>query len=193
MRLNMTRLWHEVSAALGRGHQVAGHVRAIRLERWHEPGQRANQQHADRRDPQRCFGLVHQSLSLFCLLGGLAMIGIGVQVSAVLLMVFGLVGVLAGWGGLRARRKAAGDPRWWLKTHYGAMIGNGVATHIAFLAIGINRLIPGIDPALQQAVAWFGPLLVAVMAALWLNRRYGRPAAASTTRGPKAGGAQAQV
>jgi hypothetical protein len=109
------------------------------------------------------------------------MIGIGVQVSAVLLMVFGSVGVLVGWGGLRARRKAAGDPRWWLKTHYGAMIGNGVATHIAFLAIGINRLIPGIDPGLQQAVAWFGPLLVSVAAAFWLNRKYGRPAKAAIT------------
>src|SRR5690606_16814152 len=59
--------------------------------------------------------------------------------------------------------------------HYGAMIGNGVATHIAFFGIGLRSLLPGVDPQLLQHFAWFTPLAGAFIAAWWLGRKYGRP------------------
>ena len=57
--------------------------------------------------------------------------------------------------------------------HYNAMIGNGVAVHIAFLGIGLPRLLPMLGGATLQQLAWFGPLAVALAAKLWADRRWG--------------------
>ncbi len=52
------------------------------------------------------------------------------------------------------------------------MLDNGVATHIAFRSIGLPRLLPWIDGAALHYASWFGPLLVALLAKLWLDRRW---------------------
>ena len=52
------------------------------------------------------------------------------------------------------------------------MIANGVATHIAFLQIGLMRLVPELGGPVIQNLGWFGPLTTAYVAAYWLNRRY---------------------
>ena len=51
------------------------------------------------------------------------------------------------------------QPRWWLAEHYGAMLGNGVATHVAFLSIGLPRLLPAIDGDALHYLGWFAPLV----------------------------------
>jgi hypothetical protein len=55
------------------------------------------------------------------------------------------------------------------------MIGNGVATHIAFLQIGLLRLVPELGATVIQHLAWFAPLAVGIAAGRWLDRRYLRP------------------
>ncbi|MCB1609706.1 MAG: hypothetical protein KDI71_22310, partial [Xanthomonadales bacterium] len=57
-------------------------------------------------------------------------------------------------------------------------IGNGVATHIAFLGIGLRRLLPEADAGGLQLFAFTAPLLFAVIATVWLNRKYGGKAGA---------------
>jgi hypothetical protein len=57
------------------------------------------------------------------------------------------------------------------------MIGNGVATHIAFMQIGLMRLFPELGSTMIQHLAWFGPLAVGIAAGFWLDRRYIRPRA----------------
>ena len=52
------------------------------------------------------------------------------------------------------------------------MLGNGVATHIAFLAIGLPKLLPAVDGATLQYMAWFGPLAVALVAKAIIDRRW---------------------
>ena len=52
------------------------------------------------------------------------------------------------------------------------MLGNGIATHIAFLGIGLPRLLPAVDGTVLHYGAWFGPLVVAVIAKLVLDRRW---------------------
>lgn len=99
----------------------------------------------------------------------------GVKFSQVLLAGFSLVGVFTGLQMLARRARPMIATRWWLHEHYGAMIACGVATHIAFLSIGLNRLLqasgvappPGFD-----LIAWFLPLAVAIVARIVLNRRY---------------------
>lgn len=115
---------------------------------------------------------------------GLAMIALGFKVGSPLLQVFGSVGVFGGIGAIRSWRRAPGDPKWWLKEHYGNMIGNGVATHIAFFGIGLRNALPFMDPQVQQMLAWFTPLAGGLVAGWWLNRKYGSPGRASAAPRP---------
>lgn len=144
----------------------------------------------DRRSPPRYFSPVFWALTAATVVAGAAMIVLGVRIGQPIFAVFGGVGGLIGLGAMKARRAAAaGDPIWWLREHYGAMIGNGVATHIAFFGIGLRRLLPGLDPAQLQLFAWFTPLAVAFIAAWWIGRRYGR----TPTRSPVPARAVAEV
>lgn len=111
-------------------------------------------------------------------LAGAVVAWIGISGAGVIFTVFGLIGVLAGLASLRLAWRGPANARWWLREHYGAMVGNGVATHIAFLGIGLRGTLPGIDPALQQLLAWLLPVVAAVMAGVWLDRRYGRSSSA---------------
>lgn len=131
----------------------------------------------DRTDRARYFGPMYWILAGVVALCGLAIVALGAKIGATLLMVFGSIGVLGGIGAVQSWRRAPNDPKWWLREHYGAMIGNGVATHIAFFAVGLRNAFPGIDPMIVQNLAWFLPLAGALVAGVWLNRRYGRRAA----------------
>ena len=127
----------------------------------------------DRRDRRRYYGLVYWTLTGLTTLVGVSVSALGFNIGATLLAVFGLVGVSVGIGAVRGYVRAQTDPKWWLKEHYGAMIGNGVATHIAFLGIGLRRLLPEADAGGLQLFAFTAPLLFAVIATVWLNRKYG--------------------
>lgn len=127
-----------------------------------------------RRDRANYYDAMYWFMAATVGLAGLAIVALGAQVGAPLLMVFGSVGVLGGIGAVLSWRRAPNDPKWWLREHYGAMIGNGVATHIAFFSIGLRNAFPGVDPMIVQNLAWFVPLAGAVVAGIWLNRTYGR-------------------
>jgi hypothetical protein len=128
-----------------------------------------------KRDFQRFTGTGFRVSAAVLGISGVAVSVVGMVYGVWLLIIFGLIGPL---GALEARKLISNgpqSPKWWLKEHYGAMIGNGVATHIAFLQIGLMRLIPGLGDTVVQHLAWFGPLAVAIVAGYWLDRRYLRP------------------
>lgn len=127
----------------------------------------------DRRSPQRFFGPVFWSLAVACAIAGAGMVWLGISIGQPIFAVFGGIGGVLCLGAMKARRRADSDPIWWLREHYGAMIGNGIATHIAFFSIGLRKLVPGLDPQLVQNFAWFTPLAVAAVAAWWIGRKYG--------------------
>jgi hypothetical protein len=52
------------------------------------------------------------------------------------------------------------------------MLGNGIATHIAFLSIGLPKLLPMLAGPTLQNVAWLGPLVAASLAGIYLTRKY---------------------
>lgn len=140
----------------------------------------------DKHDVVRYTGPVYAALAWLSLLGGAGVLVLGLRVDAPLLSGFSVIGLVTGGLMLRKRRRPerlAARPRWWLVEHYSAMLGNGIATHIAFLGIGLPRLLPGIDGTALHYAAWFGPLLVAVVAKFVLDRRWQpRTAAAAATR-----------
>ena len=59
-----------------------------------------------------------------------------------------------------------------MRQHLSAMLGNGVATHIAFLSIGLPKLLPWVQGPLFQNIAWIGPLGVSALAGAYLTRKY---------------------
>lgn len=130
----------------------------------------------DRNDRRRFFGPVYWLRSGIVGVSGIAVLVLGWHAGEVLMVVFGGVGGLVAIDAFRAWRRPAA-PGWWLREHYDAMLGCGVATHIAFIAIGLGRLLPGLDPRLLQWLAWFGPLAAGIGAAWWFQRRHGRRSA----------------
>lgn len=129
----------------------------------------------DRRDWTRYTGAVYRTL-MWLNLGsaiGVALLGVFLAQRMQLVIVsFSAIGLIGFLQMRRFVRKPPEDPRWWLNEHLSAMIGNGVATHIAFLAIGLPRLVPALANGTWVNVAWIAPLGVAVLAGVWLRRRY---------------------
>ena len=136
----------------------------------------------DKRDWRRFTGPVYHALKWMNLVSGVAIALVGLffaQSMQLVMVAFSAIGIL---GFLRMRRQALQppqDPRWWLRQHLGAMLGNGVATHIAFLAIGLPRLVPALSGPVFTNIAWLGPLFVSFVAGAWLTRKYLPPRASA--------------
>ena len=130
----------------------------------------------DKHDPIAYTGPVYMALGAASLLSGLGVLALGVRYGQPLLVGFSLVGLIGGQDMLRKRRRIVGKPLWWREEHYGAMVGNGAATHIAFLSLGLPRLLPGVSESALFYAAWFAPLLAAVVARVLLARKYRVPA-----------------
>ncbi|MBU8977143.1 hypothetical protein JI752_013405 [Lysobacter sp. MMG2] len=145
----------------------------------------------DKASAARFTGPVYVSLAVLSLLSGAGVLVLGLKVGAALLIGFSAVGLFTGVDMLRRRLRHATlgtTPRWWMSEHYTAMIGNGIATHIAFLGIGLPRLLPSVNGTALHYVAWFGPLALAIVAKVLLDRRW-KPRA---TRAPGPATARAQ-
>jgi hypothetical protein len=129
----------------------------------------------DKRDWAAYTGRVYRALAWLNLASGAVVLALGLFYTNQMRWIFvgfSLVGLLGGRGMLRFARTTPAEPKWWLREHSGAMVGNGVATHIAFLSIGLPKLLPMLAGPVLQNVAWLGPLAVAVGARLWLRRKY---------------------
>lgn len=140
----------------------------------------------DRGAPRRFYGPVYWTLTSLCGLGGAAIVALGIDADSIILQVFGGVGLLAAYGSVRSWqrwRSGRAAANWWIKEHYGAILGNGVATHIAFLSIGLRNALPFIEPQLRTQLAWLAPLAVALVAGVYLDRKYGRAADRGTVAG----------
>jgi uncharacterized membrane protein len=129
----------------------------------------------DKHDWVRYTGPVYRALMALNGLSGLGIAYLGLFVTnqmALIFTAFSLIGLINAVRMWHFSRNAPADPRWWLKQHFGAMIGNGVATHIAFLSIGLPKLLPMLSGPLLQNLAWLAPLTLSVVAGIYLNRKY---------------------
>ncbi len=124
-----------------------------------------------KRDAATFFRPGFLALAVLTGLAGLAAVIMGIIASAPILIAFGTVGPIMAWQMIRAANHP-NPPRWWLRQHIGATIGNGIASHIAFFQIGLSRFLSGFDAAIVLQLAWFGPLVVGILAATWMTRRY---------------------
>jgi hypothetical protein len=120
------------------------------------------------------------------------MLAYGLSLGQPLFMGFSLVGVFAGIGMLRMRKRGPVDARWWLREHLGGMTGNAIATHISFFSIGLPRLFPELSGPLLQNLAWFGPLAIgfgvqALVLRRWKHAAGAHPRQPGATRPVSAG------
>ena len=141
-----------------------------------------------KRDFEAFRGGLYRWLSWLQFGGGALTAAIGWWTAQPLLGVFGLLGAALSIRMLRLQRLQAPPAGWWLREHFTAMVGNGVATHIAFLGIGLMRILPH-DLAVQvqhMNIAWFGPLGVSLVAGIWLNLRHRRRFGSRPQRAPAA-------
>ena len=140
----------------------------------------------DRRDWASYTGAVYRGLMWLNLLGALGVVVLGLffaQQMQLVIVSFSLIGFIAFVRMRRFSRGAPSDPRWWLREHLNATLGNGVATHIAFLAIGLPRLVPALANPAWVNFAWLAPLVVAGVLGVWLSRKY-LPTRATTSASP---------
>jgi hypothetical protein len=141
----------------------------------------------DKRDWAKFAGPVYRGLAWANLAAGTVVLALGLFYTNQMRLIFvgfSLIGLLGGRGMLRFARTRPTEPKWWLKEHMGAMVGNGVATHIAFLSIGLPKVLPMLAGPVLQNVAWLGPLSLAVAARVWLERKYMKPVGAATAAMP---------
>lgn len=126
----------------------------------------------DKRDVGRYTGAVYKSFAWLNIVAGAIVLALGIRFEQIILMGLSLVGLLVGPSMLRFAKRTAHGRQWWLVEHFSAIIGGGIATHIAFLSIGATRFFPPEWANYTQVFAWFGPLLVAQVVRFWLRRKY---------------------
>lgn len=126
-----------------------------------------------KRDQAAFRGLGYRATGVANVTSGLAVFAFGIQQGDPLLMGFSWVGIIIGSQMMWRAWRPLDETKWWLREHIGAMIGCGVATHIAFLGIGVRRLTETLGLQVDLGLlAWFGPLAVSVAAGIWLDRKY---------------------
>lgn len=129
----------------------------------------------DRDDVTRYTGLVFQLSALSVLVYALGVLWLGARHGSILMIGLSAIGIYAGVMLLRQRlRRAqlAARSRWWMTEHYSAMLANGIATHVAFLTLGLPRLLPMLNGQVLGHLAWFGPIVVAILVKRRLDRRW---------------------
>lgn len=124
-----------------------------------------------KRAHRRYFGGWYRALAVFNIACGAGVLALGISGGNPILMGFSSIGLLRGASMLRLSWRAE-SPRWWLREHLGAMIGNGVAVHVAFLLVGLNRLLPASWHGNVEMLGWLLPLAVSGVALVWFGRRY---------------------
>ena len=93
-----------------------------------------------------------------------------------------LIGLVLGVQMLQFARRGPRHANWHVVQHYQAILGCGIATHVAFLSIAMRpawawlRTHAALPEQLAQLFPWFAPVAVAVVAGLWLDRKYARRA-----------------
>jgi len=126
-----------------------------------------------KRDQAAYRGLGYRVAAVLNVASGLAVFAFGIAKGDALLMGFSWVGIIVGGQMLWRAWKPLAEAKWWLREHIGAMLGCGVATHIAFLGIGIRRLTDALGVQVDLGmVAWFAPVAVSFLAGQWLQRKY---------------------
>lgn len=105
-------------------------------------------------------------------------VAVGVMVQEWFIAGISIIGFMIGFGMIAMRRNPPDHPRFWLKEHFGGMIGSGIAAHVAFASIGLRQLFPNMDTSVVTIWPWALPLAVGFLSgalAEWYYVKRGAP------------------
>jgi uncharacterized membrane protein len=126
----------------------------------------------DRRSVAAYIGNWYRPVAWLNLVGGATVLGVGLYSATSLLVGMSVLGLVVGYRMLRFMARPPTNRTWWLQRHFTALVASGAAAHIAFLNLGLRRLLPVGGSGWVTYVGWFGPFIAATFAIIWLNRRY---------------------
>ena len=113
---------------------------------------------------------------------GIGVLALGLARGEALFMGFSSIGIVIGLQMRTFARRGPKHANWHVVQHYQAILGCGIATHVAFLSIAMRpawawlQAHASVPAALVQLFPWFAPVVVALLAGLWLDRKYARRA-----------------
>lgn len=115
------------------------------------------------------------------LLAGIGVLAAGMRLGNPLLIGFSVIGPLLAVRMWRFARRGPTRSNWHIVQHYRSILGAGIATHVAFLSVGmaqvwplLARVWPGLPQTLIDLFPWVAPVAVALCAQVLLDRRYAR-------------------
>lgn len=180
--------------AIRAGHEVTGTFLAYLLLITATAMWQAWRAIRDKHDYSAYTGRMYRVLMVANAVGGLGVLALGLTIQNVLLSGFSFIGIVAAWQMFQGIRRGPAHTLWWREAHMDAMLGNAIATHIAFLSIGLPKLLPMLAGPVLQNLAWFGPIAAVLVVRRFLVRRFpnGRPIAPEATSVRKHAGVPAQ-
>lgn len=128
----------------------------------------------DQRDAARFTGPVYRALAWINVIAASIVLALGLRIGHPLLIGLSAIGLIAGPAMLRFAHVATPrDRRWWLVQHISGITGAATATHVAFLGIGLTRLLPDELAPVAQTLSWAIPISASLLVRLWLRSRFG--------------------
>jgi hypothetical protein len=127
----------------------------------------------DKRDVKRYTGPVYHALAWANLGAGAIMLVLGIRYEQLIIAAVSGVGLATGPLMVLFARREQTDRQWWLARHFTFMLGAGLGAHVAFLNLGLARLLPAQFGTMAQRLSWFVPFVVFLIARLYLRRKYG--------------------
>jgi hypothetical protein len=135
----------------------------------------------DKRDVKRFAGPLYHVLGWANVVAGVTVLALGIRFQQLVLGVASVLGLIAGSAMLRFARDLPTGRTWWLARHYGSMVAVGIATHVAFLNLGLSHVVPAEWGTTVVRLSWFAPITLALLARVWLDRKYGVPRTVAAT------------
>jgi hypothetical protein len=126
-----------------------------------------------RRNVAEHYGASYRAVAVANLVGGAATCALGLYAKAPVLAGMSLIGLGVGAQMLYGARRRGSEPGWWVRRHVAAICGCGIATHIAFVNVGLSHAVPADYAQVVQLLGWFGPVIVGFTASRLLERKYG--------------------
>lgn len=99
-------------------------------------------------------------------------IALGLHFRYLLLLIFGVVGVLAAVGMFRETRRPAMSRRELVVVHLNGMLGSGIGAYTAFFAFGGRSFLGELLPGQWQVIPWILPTVIGVIAGSRISRRW---------------------
>ncbi|MEM6344678.1 MAG: hypothetical protein AAF927_12385 [Bacteroidota bacterium] len=118
---------------------------------------------------------IRRVLSGILLLGSIGItiwsIQLQLQGGAILLLIFGIIGILSSRPVFTPVAKAQASANW-LIDHLGGMIGTGIAAYTAFLAFGARRLMADLFAEQLMVIPWIMPTIIGAIIIRVMKNRY---------------------